>query len=95
MLKLEHVAWDLPGGRRESFKDMDLTTGRRETDRCHRPKRRRENHAGKTDCRCGNSRALAVSCLTGEDITQTGCNPERARKGIAYAFQQPVRFQRT
>ena len=44
MLKLEHLAWDLPD-REGIIKDLDLTVEDGKTGRCHRPERRRKNHS--------------------------------------------------
>ncbi len=90
MLKLEHIAWDLPDGE-EIIRDIDITVGNQKMVVVTGP-----NGGGKTTLakliagivKPASGRIL----LDGEDIT--GANvTERAKKGIAYAFQQPVKFK--
>lgn len=90
MLKLEHIAWDLPDGE-EIIRDIDITVGNQKMVVVTGP-----NGGGKTTLakliagivKSASGRIL----LDGEDIT--GANvTERAKKGIAYAFQQPVKFK--
>ena len=90
MLQLEHLAWRLPGGE-SILKGVDV----------HVPKGKLvvvtgPNGGGKT------SLAKLVAGLEtptsgrilfdGEDITGLDIT-QRAQRGIAYAFQQPVRFK--
>ena len=90
MLRLEHIAWDLPDGE-EIIRDIDITIGKRKLAVVTGP-----NGGGKTTLakliagivKPASGRIL----LEGEDITQADVT-ERARKGIAYAFQQPVKFK--
>ena len=90
MLKLEHVAWGLPGGA-EIIKDIDLTVPAGKLVVVTGP-----NGGGKTSLakliagiiKNTSGRIL----LDGEDITDLDVT-SRAQKGIAYAFQQPVRFK--
>ena len=90
MLRLEHVAWDLPGGS-AIIKDINLQLEDRKLIVVTGP-----NGGGKTTL----AKLIAgVETLTsgrivfdGEDITQMDVTM-RAQKGIAYAFQQPVRFK--
>ncbi len=90
MLRLEHVAWDLPGGS-AIIKDINLQLEDRKLIVVTGP-----NGGGKTTL----AKLIAgVETLTsgrivfdGEDITQMDVTL-RAQKGIAYAFQQPVRFK--
>ena len=90
MLKLEHIAWELPDGE-EIIRDIDLTIGDGKLVVVTGP-----NGGGKTTLAkliAGIAEpASGRILLEGEDITR--CNvTERAQKGIAYAFQQPVRFK--
>jgi len=90
MLKLEHLAWNLPTGE-EIIKDIDLTIPDNKLVVVTGP-----NGGGKT-----TTAKLIAGIVTpdsgrilldGEDIT--GCDiTQRAKKGIAFAFQQPVRFK--
>ncbi len=90
MLKLEHLGWSLPDGE-EIIKDLDLTLSGGKLVVVTGP-----NGGGKT------SLAKLVAGLetptsgriwfNGKDITGLDIT-ERAKSGIAYAFQQPVRFK--
>ena len=90
MLSLEHVAWDLPEGG-TIIKDINLTLEDQKLIVVTGP-----NGGGKTSL----AKLIAgVEPLTagklifdGEDITNLNIT-ERAQRGIAYAFQQPVRFK--
>ena len=90
MLKLEHIAWDLPDGE-EIIRDIDITVGNQKMVVVTGP-----NGGGKTTLakliagivKTASGRIL----LDGEDITDANVT-ERAKKGIAYAFQQPVKFK--
>lgn len=90
MLKLEHIAWDLPDGE-EIIRDIDITVGNQKMVVVTGP-----NGGGKTTLakliagivKPASGRIL----LDGEDITDAKVT-ERAKKGIAYAFQQPVKFK--
>jgi Fe-S cluster assembly ATP-binding protein len=90
MLKLEHVAWDLPDGA-GIIKDIDLTVPDGQLVVVTGP-----NGGGKTSLAkliAGLSTPTSGRILwndtdmTNLDVTQ------RARLGVAYAFQQPVRFK--
>lgn len=85
MLKLEHLVWGTPGGE-EIIKDMDLTIGDGKLIVVTGP-----NGGGKTTLAKLIAGIENPACgrivFDGEDITA------RAQKGIAYAFQQPVRFK--
>ncbi len=90
MLKLEHITWDLPDGE-GILKGIDLTVPSGKLVVITGP-----NGGGKTTL------AKIIAGLEtptegriffeGEDITGLDIT-ERARKGISYAFQQPVRFK--
>lgn len=90
MLRLEHIAWDLPDGE-EIIRDIDFTVGSQKLVVVTGP-----NGGGKTTLakliagivRPASGRIL----LDGEDITEADVT-QRAKKGIAYAFQQPVKFK--
>ena len=90
MLQLEHLAWAIPGGN-EIIKDITLRldTGRLVV--VTGP-----NGGGKTTLAkliAGIQVPSAGRILfDGQDITQLDVTA-RARAGIAYAFQQPVRFK--
>lgn len=90
MLRLEHIAWDLPDGE-EIIRDIDITIGSQKLVVVTGP-----NGGGKTTLAkliAGIEKpASGRILLEGEDLT--GANvTERAQKGIAYAFQQPVKFK--
>ena len=90
MLKLEHIAWELPDGE-EIIRDIDLTVGNQKMVVVTGP-----NGGGKTTLAkliAGiKTPASGRILLDGEDITEADVT-ERAKKGIAYAFQQPVKFK--
>ncbi len=90
MLKLEHVAWHLPGGD-AIIKDINLQLEDGKLIVVTGP-----NGGGKTTL----AKLIAgVETLTsgrivfdGQDITDMDIT-QRAKNGMAYAFQQPVRFK--
>lgn len=90
MLKLEHLVWNLPGGE-GIIRDVDLTLNEGKLIVVTGP-----NGGGKTTLAkliAGVETPSSGRILfRGEDITGLDVT-ERARKGIAYAFQQPVRFK--
>ena len=90
MLKLEHIAWELPDGE-EIIRDIDLTVGNQKMVVVTGP-----NGGGKTTLAkliAGiKTPASGRILLDGEDITEKNIT-ERARMGISFAFQQPVRFK--
>lgn len=90
MLKLEHLVWGAPGGE-EIIKDMDLTIGEGKLIVVTGP-----NGGGKTTLAkliAGLENPSSGKIMfNGEDITGLDITA-RAKKGIAYAFQQPVRFK--
>ena len=90
MLKLEHLVWGTPGGE-EIIKDMDLTIGDGRLIVVTGP-----NGGGKTTLAKLIAGIENPACgrimFDGEDITGLDITA-RAKKGIAYAFQQPVRFK--
>lgn len=90
MLKLEHLAWRLPNGE-ELIRDVDITIGNGKLVVITGP-----NGGGKTSLAkliagimepASGRILLDGEDITGDDVTQ------RAKKGIAYAFQQPVKFK--
>lgn len=90
MLRLEHIAWDLPDGE-EIIRDIDLTIGDGKLVVVTGP-----NGGGKTtlakliagiETPASGKIFLEGEDITGDDVTR------RAQKGIAYAFQQPVKFK--
>jgi Fe-S cluster assembly ATP-binding protein len=90
LLKLEHLAWALPGGE-EIIKDVDVTIGDNKLVVITGP-----NGGGKTSLAKLIAGLETPSggriLLDGQDITQMDIT-QRAQSGIAYAFQQPVRFK--
>ncbi len=90
MLKLEHVAWELPDGG-EIIQDIDLQVEAGRMVVVTGP-----NGGGKTTLAkliAGIETPSAGRILfEGRDITRLDVTA-RARMGIAYAFQQPVRFK--
>ncbi len=90
MLKLEHLAWQLPGGE-AIIKDIDLEIQEGKLVVITGP-----NGGGKTTLAkliAGiETPTSGRILLRGEDITHRDVT-ERARRGVAYAFQQPVRFK--
>ena len=90
MLRLEHIAWELPDGG-EIIRDIDLEIESGKLVVVTGP-----NGGGKTTLAkliAGIVKpASGRIFLEGEDITEADVTT-RAKKGIAYAFQQPVRFK--
>ena len=90
MLKLEHIAWDLPDGA-GIIKDIDLAIPDGQLVVVTGP-----NGGGKTSLAkliAGLSEPTSGRILWNEtDITRMDVT-QRARLGVAYAFQQPVRFK--
>ncbi len=90
MLKLEHVVWELPGGE-GIINDIDLTIPDNQLVVVTGP-----NGGGKTTLAkliAGLETPSAGRILfQGKDITGLDIT-ERAKCGIGYAFQQPVRFK--
>ena len=90
MLRLEHIAWDSPDGE-EIIQDIDLEIGKGKLIVVTGP-----NGGGKTTLAKLIAGLVTPSSgrifLEGEDITEANVT-DRAKKGIAYAFQQPVRFK--
>lgn len=90
MLRLEHIAWEAPDGE-EIIRDIDLSIGKGKLIVVTGP-----NGGGKTTLAKLIAGLVTPSSgrilLDGEDITEANVT-DRAKKGIAYAFQQPVRFK--
>lgn len=90
MLKLQHIAWGLPDGS-EIIKDVDLEIPDNRMVVVTGP-----NGGGKTTLAkliAGLETPRTGRILfDGEDITQVDVTG-RAKMGLAYAFQQPVRFK--
>ena len=90
MLTLEHLAWALPTGE-EILKGVDLTVPDGKLTVVTGP-----NGGGKTSLAkliAGLETPPAGRIvLDGEDVTALDVT-ERAKRGVAYAFQQPVRFK--
>ena len=90
MLKLEHLAWSIPGGE-SIIKDIDLELGEGKLVVVTGP-----NGGGKTSLAKVIAGVETLSggriVFDGEDITDMDVT-QRAKKGLAYAFQQPVRFK--
>ena len=90
MLELKNISWSLPDGR-EVIKDISLSIPKGKLVVVTGP-----NGGGKTTL----AKIIAGIAtpdsgkifLEGEDITELDIT-ERARKGISFAFQQPVRFK--
>lgn len=90
MLKLEHLVWDTPDGE-GIIKDIDLSVKEGKLVVVTGP-----NGGGKTTLAKMIAGLVTPASgrilFDGEDITSLDIT-QRARKGIAYAFQQPVRFK--
>lgn len=90
MLELKNIHWKTPEGE-EILKGIDLTVPEGKLTVITGP-----NGGGKTSLAkiiAGLYKASEGSILyNGEDITHMSIT-DRAKKGIAYAFQQPVRFK--
>ncbi len=91
MLELKNISWSLPGGGREVIKNISLSIPQGKLVVVTGP-----NGGGKTTL----AKIIAGIAtpdsgelrLEGEDITALDIT-ERAKMGISFAFQQPVRFK--
>ena len=90
MLELQNIHWQLPDGG-EILKGISLSIPDGQLTVVTGP-----NGGGKTSLAKVIAGLYAPSegkiLLNGEDITELSIT-DRAKKGIAYAFQQPVRFK--
>ncbi|MBQ7290846.1 MAG: ATP-binding cassette domain-containing protein [Clostridia bacterium] len=91
MLELKNISWSLPNGGREVIKDISLSIPQGKLVVVTGP-----NGGGKTTL-AKIIAGIAVPdsgkiLLEGEDITALDIT-ERAKRGISFAFQQPVRFK--
>ena len=90
MLELKNIHWKTPEGE-EILKGIDLTVPEGKLTVITGP-----NGGGKTSLAKIIAGLYEVSegsiIYNGEDITHMSIT-DRAKKGIAYAFQQPVRFK--
>lgn len=90
MLKLEHLVWNLPGGE-EILRDVNLSLSEGKLVVITGP-----NGGGKTTLAkmiAGVEKPSSGRIFfQNEDITDLDVT-DRAKRGIAYAFQQPVRFK--
>lgn len=78
-------------GRRTNYQRYGPRYSGRKTCRAHRPQRRRENNAGEADAGLETPTSGQIF-LDGKDITPLDVT-QRARCGVSYAFQTPVRFK--
>ena len=90
MLKLEHIAWDLPDGE-EIIRDIDIRVGNQKMVVVTGPNGGGKTTVAKLIAGIVNPASGRI-LLDGVDITEANVT-ERAKKGIAYAFQQPVKFK--
>ena len=90
MLKLQHIAWGLPDGS-EIIKDVDLEIPDNRMVVVTGPNGGGKTTLAKLIAGLGTPRTGRTS-FVGEDITQVDVTG-RAKMGLAYAFQQPVRFK--
>ncbi len=90
MLRFEHLSWKLPSGE-EIIKDIDIDIGENKLVVITGP-----NGGGKTSLAkliAGIEKPTGGKIFfNGEDITETDIT-HRAKMGISYAFQQPVKFK--
>src|SRR5699024_4840723 len=92
MLELQHISYGVEqdGGSKDILQDISLTIGERFVAITG------PNGGGKSTLATVSAGILVPTegkiLLDGEDITGLGVT-ERARKGISFAFQQPVRFK--
>ena len=90
MLALEHLAWNLPDGE-PILKDITLTVPDGKLAVVTGPNGGRKTSLAKLIAGLEKPAAGRI-LLDGEDITGLDIT-QRAKKGVAYAFQQPVRFK--
>lgn len=90
MLKLQHIAWGLPDGS-EIIKDVDLEIPDNRMVVVTGPNGGGKTTLAKLIAGLETPRTGRI-IFDGEDITQVDVTG-RAKMGVAYAFQQPVRFK--
>lgn len=90
MLKLEHLTWTLPNGE-AIIKDLDLELAGGKLVVVTGPNGGGKTSLAKLVAGLENPTAGRI-VFDGQDITDLDIT-ERAKNGIAYAFQQPVRFK--
>ncbi len=90
MLKLQHIAWGLPDGS-EIIKDVDLEIPDNRMVVVTGPNGGGKTTLAKLIAGLETPRTGRI-IFDGEDITQVDVTG-RAKMGLAYAFQQPVRFK--
>lgn len=90
MLKLQHIAWGLPDGS-EIIKDVDLEVPDNRMVVVTGPNGGGKTTLAKLIAGLETPRTGRI-IFDGEDITQVDVTG-RAKMGLAYAFQQPVRFK--
>ena len=90
MLKLQHIAWGLPDGS-EIIKDVDLEIPDNRMVVVTGPNGGGKTTLAKLIAGLETPRTGKI-IFDGEDITQVDVTG-RAKMGLAYAFQQPVRFK--
>ena len=90
MLKLQHIAWGLPDGS-EIIKDVDLEIPDNRMVVVTGPNGGGKTTLAKLIAGLDTPRTGRI-IFDGEDITQVDVTG-RAKMGVAYAFQQPVRFK--
>ena len=90
MLKLQHIAWGLPDGS-EIIKDVDLEIPDNRMVVVTGPNGGGKTTLAKLIAGLETPRTGRI-IFDGEDITQVDVT-SRAKMGVAYAFQQPVRFK--
>ena len=91
MLQLNHIAWTASDGK-QVLKDVNLNVGDGKLVVITGPNGRRQDDAGAADRGhryAGGGADRIRTARTSPDLDIT----ERARRGISFAFQQPVRFK--
>ena len=91
MLELQHISWTAPGGS-QVVRDVSFSVPEGKLTVITGPNGGGKNYPRQAYRRHRNPPTAAKILLDGQDITPLDVT-QRARAGVSFAFQQPVRFK--